>query len=198
MLGKLNTLTTFLVVALSCLVFVGNASTLHAQDVTVQLDPAGTQIEFTLSASFHTVHGSFQLKNGAIHFNPTTGVAGGAVIVDATSAETGNTSRDRKMHAEVLESKQYPEVTFRPTRILGSIPAQGEAEVQVEGIFRLHGADHPMTLTVPLQISGDTVSAQTRFTVPYVAWGLKNPSTFLLHVSDKVQVEVTMKGHMTR
>lgn len=198
MLGKLNTLTTFLVVAASCLAFVGNASTLHAQDMSVQLDPAGTQIEFTLSASFHTVHGSFQLKNGAIHFNPTTGVASGAVIVDATTAETGNTSRDRKMHAEVLESKRYPEVTFRPTRILGSVPAQGESEVQVEGIFRLHGADHPMTLTVPLQISGDTVSAQTRFTVPYVAWGLKNPSTFLLHVSDKVQVEMTMKGHMTR
>lgn len=198
MLGKLNTLSTLLVVAVSCLVFVGNASTLHAQDMTVQLEPAGTQIEFTLSASFHTVHGTFQLKNGAIHFNPATGVASGAVIVDATSAETGNTSRDRKMHAEVLESKQYPEVTFRPTRILGSVPAHGEAEVQVEGMFRLHGADHPMTLTIPLQVSGDTVSAQIRFTVPYAAWGLKNPSTFLLHVSDKVQVEVTTKVRITK
>lgn len=198
MLGKLNTLTTFSVVAVSCLVFAGNASTLHAQDMSVQLEPAGTQIEFTLSASFHTVHGTFQLKNGAIHFNPTTGVASGAVIVDATSAETGNTSRDRKMHAEVLESTQYPEVTFRPTRILGSVPAQGEAEVQVEGVFRLHGADHPMTLTVPLQVSGDTVSARTGFTVPYAAWGLKNPSTFLLHVSDKVQVEVTTKVRITK
>lgn len=198
MLGKLNTLTTFLVVAVSCLVFGGNASTLHAQGMSVQLEPAGTQIEFTLSASFHTVHGTFQLKSGTIHLNPTTGAASGIVIVDATSADTGNTSRDRKMHAEVLESKRYPEVTFRPTKILGSIPANGEAEVQVEGVFRLCGADHPMTLTVPLQISGDTVSAQTRFTVPYAAWGLRNPSTFLLHVGDKVQVEVTTKVRITK
>ena len=73
MLGKLNSLSTLSIVAVSCLVFVGNASTLHAQDMGVQLDPAGVQIEFTLSASFHTVHGTFQLKNGAIHFNPAHG-----------------------------------------------------------------------------------------------------------------------------
>jgi polyisoprenoid-binding protein YceI len=187
-----------LALVLSCLVFVVNPARLQAQDTTVEFDLAGTKIEFTLGASFHTVHGTFQLKSGTIHFNPATGAASGIVIADATSADTGNKSRDRKMHAEVLESRQYPEVTFSPTRISGSVALPGDSTIQVEGIFRLHGNDHPIELTVPVQISGGAVTARTRFTVPYVAWGLRNPSNLFLHVSDKVEVEVSTTGRITK
>jgi polyisoprenoid-binding protein YceI len=187
-----------LALALSCLVFVVNPARLQAQDTTVEFDLAGTKIEFTLGASFHTVHGTFQLKSGTIHFNPATGAASGIVIADAASADTGNKSRDRKMHAEVLESRQYPEVTFSPTRISGSVALPGDSTIQVEGIFRLHGNDHPIELTVPVQISGGAVTARTRFTVPYVAWGLRNPSNLFLHVSDKVEVEVSTTGRITK
>lgn len=164
----------------------------------MELAPADAKIEFTLAASFHTVHGTFQLKSGTIHFNPATGAASGVVIVDATSAYTGNQARDRKMHGEVLDSQRYPEVTFSPTGVSGWLAGRGNSTVQVEGIFRLHGNDHPITLTVPVQLSGGGVTANSRFIVPYVAWGLKNPSTFLLHVSDKVQLDVTAKGHIAK
>jgi hypothetical protein len=100
------------------------------------------------------------------------------------------------MHSQVLESGKFPEITFSPNKISGSVALQGSSTVQMEGIFRLHGDDHPMVLTVPVQVSGSTATASTRFIVPYVAWGLKNPSTFLLHVSDKVQVEVNITGHV--
>src|SRR4029077_2094094 len=150
------------------------ATALHAQEMTLQLDPANTKIEFTLSATLHTVHGSFILKRGTIDFNPETGSAGGLVVVDTPSANTGNEGRDRKMHKEVLESQRFPEASFTPTKLTGKLDPQSDSEVHLEGVFRLHASDHPITLTAPVQMKGTTLNLKTHLVVPYVAWGMKN------------------------
>jgi polyisoprenoid-binding protein YceI len=170
--------------------------TLRAQDMTLELDPANTRIEFTLGATLHTVHGTFTLKSGTIHFNPSTGSASGLVVVNATSGDTENKGRDHKMHQEILESQRYPEITFTPGKISGKVELQGDSSVQLDGILRLHGTDHPMTLTLPVQARGNSLSARTHIAIPYVSWGLKNPSTFFLHVSDKVDVDITTVGRL--
>jgi polyisoprenoid-binding protein YceI len=172
------------------------AKTLRAQDMTLELDPANTRIKFTVEATLHTVHGTFALKSGTIHFNPSTGAVSGLVVVDATSGDSGNQGRDRKMHREVLESRRYPEITFTPTKVSGRVEIPGDSSAQVEGIFRLHGADHPMTLTVPVQVKGNHLNATTHIVIPYIDWGLKNPSTLFLHVSDKVEVDISAVGRM--
>ena len=174
------------------------APALRAQDVVVKFDPATTQVEFTLGATLHTVHGVFKLKSGQIHFDPATGKAGGAVILDATSANTDNSSRDQKMHGEILESAKFPEIAFAPTQVTGSVAdvlAGKPTQLQVAGIFRLHGQDHAMIIPVSVApVSGNRQSSQfqasTKFDVPYVKWGLKNPSTFVLHVSDTLNLEI--------
>src|SRR5580692_11608914 len=97
------------------------AETLRAQETTLELDPANSRIEFTLAATLHTVHGTFALKSGTIHFNPSKGTASGVVVVDATSGNSGNSGRDHKMHAEILESQRYPEITFTPTKMSGKV-----------------------------------------------------------------------------
>jgi polyisoprenoid-binding protein YceI len=173
-----------------------SAETLRAQEMTLELDPANCQVEFTLAATLHAVHGTFALKSGTIHFNPSSGAASGLVVVDATSGDSGNTGRDHKMHAEILESQRYPEITFTPTKMSGKVELQGDSSVQVEGILKLHGSDHAMTLMFHLQPKGNSLSARTHIVIPYVEWGLKNPSTFLLHVSDKVEVDVTAVGQV--
>ena len=177
-------------------VFFLGAETLLAQDMAVELDPASTRIEFTVTATLHTVHGTFGLKSGAVHFNSSTGSASGLVIVDATSGDSGNKGRDHKMHQEVLESQRYPEITFTPTRMSGRVNPQGASHVQVDGIFKLHGTDHPMTLTLPVQAQGQNLSVQTHIIVPYVAWGLKDPSTFILHVGEKVDIDINAVGRV--
>ncbi|HXP46767.1 MAG TPA: YceI family protein [Terriglobales bacterium] len=168
-----------------------------AQEATLHLDPEKTTLSFTLEATLHTVHGTFRLKNGAIKFNPATGAASGAVVIDATSGQTGNQRRDRNMHRDVLVSERYPEITFTPTRIIGNVQPQGESSVQVDGVLRLQGSDHPVTLPFKVQASESELRATTQFTVPYVAWGLKNPSTFFLHVADKVELSIAASGKLT-
>jgi polyisoprenoid-binding protein YceI len=163
---------------------------LRAQEITAAIDPAQTQIEFTLSAVLHTVHGTFKLKEGVIRFDPASGKAGGAIVVDATSGDTGNKDRDKKMHQEVLESKKFPEIVFAPSQVKGSIKLDGASQLEIAGRFRLHGQEHDFTFPISVQSTSGQVTAAVRFTVPYVDWGLKNPSTFVLRVSDKVDVEI--------
>jgi polyisoprenoid-binding protein YceI len=169
---------------------------LLAQDMTVELDPANTRIEFTVAATLHTVHGTFALKNGTIHVNPSTGSARGLVVVVAASGDSGNKGRDQKMDDEVLESQRYPEMTFTATGFSGKFALAGSSTAQVDGILRLHGTDHPVTLSLPVQVQGQNVSAHTHIVIPYVAWGLKNPSTFLLHVGEKVDIDIDAAGRL--
>jgi len=169
---------------------------LPAQHMTLELDSASTKIEFTLSATLHTVHGTFALKSGAVRFDPTTGSASGRVVIDVASGQTGNQGRDHKMHKDVLQSDKYPEATFNLNKISGSFAPQGSSTVQLEGIFRIHGDDHPITLSIPVEVIGTTLTAKSQLQVPYVAWGMKNPSTLLLHVSDKVDVDISATGHL--
>lgn len=169
-----------------------------AQQFTLQLDPARTDIAFTLPATLHTVHGTFRLKSGAVRFNPETGAASGTIVVDAPSAETGNSSRDRTMHGKVLESDRYPEITFAVDRFEGRLVPEGESNLQVHGALTLDGSQHEMAADVSLATAGGQATVTTHFTVPYQAWGLKNPSTVFLRVSEKVNVEMHAVGNLTR
>ena len=118
-------------------------------------------------------------------------------MIDATSGETGNQRRDHNMHRDVLVSERYPEITFTPTRVIGNVQPQGESSVQVEGVLRLQGSDRTITLPFKVQASESELHATTQFTVPYVAWGLKNPSTFFLHVADNVELSIDATGKLT-
>ena len=173
-----------------------SAETLRAQEMTLELDPANSRINFTLESTLHAVHGTFALKSGTIHFNPSTGSASGLVTVDAASGDTENKGRDHKMHQEILESQGYPEITFAPTKLSGKVELQGDSSAQLEGTFKLHGTEHALTLTLPVEVKGNALSARTHIVIPYVAWGLKNPSTFFLHASDKVEVDISVAGRV--
>lgn len=180
-----------------CLLAAAFCSAAVAQQVQVTLDPAETKINI----SVHDVHGGFQgsfkLKSGTVTFDRKTGVANGELIVDAASGDTGNSTRNRKMYKDVLESQRYPEITFLAKKVIGDVAAKGTSNIQVQGIFHIHGADHDLTFSVPVQLNGDRVNATTSFVVPYESWGMKNPSVFFLRVDGKADVSVSTVGRMT-
>ena len=181
-----------------CLPFVlfALSAPLLAQQEVFQLQPSQSQVRFTLGDVLHTVHGTFHLKSGIIRFNPTTGVASGQIVVDATSGNSGNGMRDRKMNKDVLQSRQFPDIVFAIDHVSGSIPPNGVTTLQVSGNFILHGASHPLTLSVPVDVASGQATADINFDVPYVKWGLKNPSTLFLRVSQNVQIAVHAVGRL--
>ena len=183
---------TGLIAALAIL--IGQLAQAQDRSMKVVLDPAQTEIRWKLSG-LHTVHGTFKLKSGEFLFNPKTGMAEGEILVDAATGESGDSARDKHMQDDVLESNRYPAIFYHPTEIKGPFKAgEGTQNLTGEGTFNIHGADHPLELPLKVQISADTVTATTRFTVPYVEWGMKNPSKFVLRVAKQVEIEVTAKG----
>jgi polyisoprenoid-binding protein YceI len=165
-----------------------------AGDVVFELNAADTKVNFTLSATMHTVHGSFRAARGRAQYAGATGAVQGEFVVDATSGETGDTGRDKNMHKDVLESAKYGTISFRPDRVEGRVSNTGVSEIQVHGTLNLHGADHELTIPAKVQVDGGKWTATAKFSVPYVDWGMKNPSTFLLKVGKSVDVEVAAAG----
>jgi polyisoprenoid-binding protein YceI len=182
-------------VVLACMAVSSGAV---AQDLALHFTPADTKVEFTVGDVLHTVHGTFQLKRGEFHFAPDSGAASGDLVVDATSGASGSAARDRRMASEILESARFPEIVFRPDRVDGKVSAQGHSQVQVHGEFTIHGASHEMLIPADVDADSGVYSTTLRFTVPYQKWGMKNPSTLLLRVSDKVEIVVHAVGLRAR
>jgi polyisoprenoid-binding protein YceI len=162
-----------------------------AEELVLNLDATNTTVHFTLPGTLHTVHGVFKLKHGNVRYDPATGKIAGVVVVDATSGNSGDGSRDKRMHKDILQSPQYPEIVFTPDRVDGAVAPQGTSQVQVHGIFTIHGAGHEITIPVEVHTASGHTTATARFSIPYVKWGMKNPSTLFLRVSEKVELEAT-------
>jgi hypothetical protein len=182
-------------IALAALIASASLAQGQNHGLKVVLDPSQTQIRWSLTGDIHNTHGTFKLKTGQLIFDPKTGVTEGEILVDATSGESGNAARDKRMQDEVLESTRYPAIFFHPSQFKGAYKDTADTQdLEAQGIFNIHGADHPMDLPLKVQVTGGTVTATTQFSVPYVAWGMKNPSKFLVRVGKQVQIEVTAKG----
>lgn len=169
-----------------------------AQAVERQLDLASetTRVTISLPATGHDVEGTFHLTRGSLRFDPETGQASGEIVVDATGGETGNKSRDKTMRQDVLEIAKFPEIVLAIERIEGAVPESGKGEFTLHGKFHLHGVEHPLALPVKAEIQGGRAVADTSFAVPFIDWGLHDPSIFFLRVEPVVTVNVHAEGDL--
>jgi polyisoprenoid-binding protein YceI len=170
------------------------AFSVRAEQHVLALDPQASKVSFTLKATGHEVEGGLALKSGRIAFDPATGAASGEIAIDLKSAQTGNKTRDQKMHDEVLETKKHPLAVFRAERVRGTVPTSGTGQVTLDGTLSLHGSDHKMSLPAKIEVQGGRVKADTQFQIPYVEWGLEDPSVIMLRVAKVVSVRVRAEG----
>jgi polyisoprenoid-binding protein YceI len=165
-----------------------------ATELALTLDPAKSTVHWTVDSTLHTVHGTFTVKNGSLHFDRTTGAASGEIDVSTASGESGSGSRDGRMHREILETAKYPDALFHPKQVDGKVTTSGTSDVKLRGILSIHGSDHDITTQVHIEITGSRWTGTSQFEIPYVQWGIKDPSNFLLKVKPVVNVEVEMTG----
>jgi polyisoprenoid-binding protein YceI len=167
-----------------------------AAEQRLVLDPARTEVAFDLEATGHDVHGIFSLARGEVRFDATTGAASGEIVLDATSGRTGNNSRDRTMREEVLEAASFPEIRFVPQRLVGALAERGTSEVTLEGRVSLHGTEHPLALPAKVSVDGGHVTVEAVFPIPYLDWGLRDPSVLFLRVARVVGIVVKADGRL--
>ncbi|MBV8138894.1 MAG: YceI family protein [Deltaproteobacteria bacterium] len=179
---------------LSIAVLVRGAASVELRSGTLELDPSKTQIEFRLPGSLHTTHGTFKLERGTIIGDQATGKAGGSIVVDARSGDTGIGARDNEMRESVLEAQRYPEITFDPQHFTVELRGGGQFQATMQGVLRLQGGSHDVTLTAQGQLVGDKLTATAHFSVPYVDWGLKDPSVLFLTVAKQVDIDIATAG----
>ena len=131
---------------------------------------------------------------GMVHFDPATNTIRGEILVDAASGHSGSDGRDKRMQNDVLESSRYPDISFRPDHVEGQVADMGTSTIQVHGIFSIHGAAHEITIPVQVEMAPGQWTATSHFAVPYVAWGMKNPSTFVSAGNQSVKIEIRAAG----
>jgi hypothetical protein len=55
--------------------------------------------------------------------------------------------------------------------------------------------EHEILLPATVDAAGGQYNVAATFEVPYVKWGMKNPSTLMLRVSDKVEITIHTVVH---
>jgi polyisoprenoid-binding protein YceI len=168
-----------------------------AQHQTFTANPDASKVAFFLGGSGHHVDGSFHVQSGSIDFDRSSQSISGSVVVSAGSGDSGEPSRDKNMNANVLDVAQYAEISFAPKSYQGTVAASGDSTIQVAGVFTLHGTPHDLTVPMQIHIDGATLTAKTHFAVPYVQWGLKDPSIFILKVAKVVDIDLTLLGSLS-
>jgi len=177
--------------------FFSLATAAFAQHETFTVNPQTSQVNFGLNGTGHHVEGIFHVQHGVIEFDSSAQTISGTVVVAAGSGDSSDQSRDKKMNSDVLNSDQYPEVSFEPKSYTGKLAPTGDSSIQVSGIFTLHGSPHTITVPMQVHIAGSSVEAKGQFQVPYVQWGLKNPSIFILKVAKVVDINLDLKGGLS-
>ena len=184
---------SFLVIALALLF----APAALAQHQTFAVNPDASEVKMTLKTTHEVVNGTFHIQSGSIEFDRSNPKMSGSVTVLAGSGKTGNDSRDKKMNKDILKVDQYTTVSFAPKTYTGTIAPSGDSTIQVNGVFTLLGNPHDLTIPMRIHMDGSKATAKAQFVVPYVQWGLKNPSFLIWKAENDVAMDINLVGQVS-
>ena len=169
-----------------------------AQQQTFVANPDASEVKMTLKTTHEVVNGTFHIQSGSLVFDRGAPAMSGSVVVLAGSGKTGNGSRDKKMNKDILDVEQHATVSFEPKSYSGSIAPSGDSTIQVTGIFTLLGTPHEITIPILVHLEGTTATAKAHFVVPYIQWGLKDPSFLFWKADKEVAIDLFLTGRLSQ
>jgi hypothetical protein len=184
---------SFVVLALAVVL----APAVFAQHQTFAVNSDASEVKMKLNTTHEVVNGIFHVQSGSIDFDRTASHISGIVIVAAGSGKTGNDSRDKKMNKDILKVDQFATVSFAPKRYNGIIAASGDSTIQVSGLFTLLATAHDLTIPMQIHVDGTKATVKAQFVVPYVQWGLKNPSFLIWKAENEVAIDLNLVGQIS-
>jgi polyisoprenoid-binding protein YceI len=169
-----------------------------AQHRTFVVNPDASEVKMTLNTTREIVNGTFHVQSGSIEFDSSTPAMSGSVVVLAGSGKTGNDSRDKRMYKEILQIQQHATVSFEPKTYTGAIAPSGDSTIQVTGIFTLLGTPHEITIPMLVHLDGAGATAKAHFVLPYIQWGLKDPSFLIWKADHDVAIDLFLSGQLSK
>jgi len=133
----------------------------HAEPVTYTLDPAHTQVAFSIDRfGFNRVLGRFEDVSGELILDEANPASSSVrATIQVASIDTGSDTRDGHLREpRWLNAAQFPTMEFRST----SVRLTGERSAEVAGELTLLGQTHPVTLNVTLNNIGVSPTNQRR------------------------------------
>ncbi len=174
------------------------ASAAFAQHQTFVVNPDSSEIKIALNTTREVVNGTFHVQSGSIAFDHGTPDMSGSVVVLAGSGKTGNDSRDKRMYKDILQAQQHAAVSFEPKTYTGAIAPSGDSNLSVTGIFTLLGTPHQITIPIAIHLEGAAATAKAHFVVPYIQWGLKDPSFLIWKAEKDVAIDLVLTGQILK
>ena len=168
-----------------------------AQHQTFAVNPDASEVKMRLNTTHEVVNGTFHIQSGSIEFDRSAARMSGSVAVLAGSGKTGNDSRDKKMNKDILKVDQYATVSFAPKAYTGTIASSGDSTIQVSGVITLLSNPHDLTIPMHIHMDGSKATARAQFVVPYVQWGLKNPSFMFWKAENDVAIDLNLVGQVS-
>jgi hypothetical protein len=83
---------------------------------------------------------------------------------------------------------------FHAKSIEGELAPSGHSRITLVGTVTLVGKDHPLSIPANVDLADGAVAINAKFAIPFIDWGLHDPSTFILKVSKQVDVSIAAKG----
>ncbi len=168
---------------------------------TYQIRQESSQARFVidevLRGSPFTVNGTTNQISGQILVDPTRPSSAqlGTIRIDARTFATENSQRDRAIQNWVLQTAQYPEITFTPKQLMG-LPATGNVgetyTFQIVGDLTVHGVTREETFDATLTpASSDRLVGDASTTIRYADWGISIPQVpAVAGVNEVVQLQL--------
>lgn len=167
---------------------------------TVQTNADATFVGYRINEVLNTI-GEFEVVGrtrdvaGTLVAEGTT-ITQVSVVAQMDTLTTDNSSRDRAMRNQALETSQFPEATFTLTTPieLGDIPAEAETiQATATGDLTIHGVTQSVDFPLEAQLVGDSIVVVGQLPMLLADYDISAPSApIVASVEDNALLELSL------